>query len=160
MNLQNYQPSAANQIPLIGYREQRRKPLMRKPVEGLADLQELQVLPPDVEAQLPELKFLELLREEERQTDEPLTAHAFNQAREFCRHLSQVVLETLPRTLIAPDGAGGIRIEWFSGDRNVRVVIPARRPAFIYHRGLGEPAVTPFSNTAAVQTLRNIILAP
>lgn len=108
------------------------------------------------------VRELRNLREEERETDEPITEHAFNAARELLSYIPLVLSNDVPVALLAPDGEGGLRIEWFRGERNVRVVIPSQAALrhFVYHRGLGDPAIRSFSPASVVQTLRAILLAP
>jgi len=104
---------------------------------------------------------LRKLREEESETDEPITEHAFSIARDLLRYIPLGMFETIPEPLLAPDGSGGIRIEWLRNNRNVRVVIPSNteRQTIIYHRGVGEPNVKSFSHAGVVQTLRAILFA-
>jgi len=133
-------------------------------IRTLAELQMAQPnIVPAASAQEPvSVAELRRLRDEERETDTPLTDYAFNTARDLLIYIPPRILGPVPRPLLAPDTAGGLRIEWFKDDRNVRVVIPPRtdRRTFVYHRGLGEPAMKAFSNGAVVETLRDILLAP
>jgi hypothetical protein len=146
----------------------RRKTILRlaHPTTVIHTLAELQMQSVDTLAVAPQREprsvvDLRQLREEERNTDEPITEHAFTTTRDLLRYIPLGMFETVPEPLLTPDGAGGIRVEWLRDNRNVRVVIPPEpnRPTFIYHRGVGEPAVKPFSHAAVVQTLRMILLA-
>lgn len=101
------------------------------------------------------------LREEERATEAPITPYAYSKAVDVLDYVATVLSADLPRALIAPDGDGGIRIEWLRGNLNVRVLIPPRseQPAFIYRRTGRDSDVHAFSRAAVVQTLRSVILA-
>ncbi len=102
---------------------------------------------------------LRALREEERNTEAPITPRAFSVAITLLE-FAHLVLDELPHTLLVPDGEGGIGIEWLRDDRNVRVVIPAKpEHAYIYDRVGRESDVKPFSRSSVIQTLRSIILA-
>jgi hypothetical protein len=104
---------------------------------------------------------LRKLREEERETDEPITEYAFSTARALLNYVPLVMFDRVPDPLLTPDGAGGLRIEWLQDNRNVRVVIPPNpeRQTFIYHRGAGEPNLKAYSHVGVVQTLRRILFA-
>lgn len=140
--------------------------LMRsyKPVlQPVANLQREQVVTAGV-ASIPEpaiIKDLRSLREEERNTADPITPSAFSDAMNLLE-FAHLVLDDLPRTLLVPDGEGGIGIEWFRDDRSVRVIIPARpeQPAYIYERVGPKSDIKPFSKSSVIQTLRSVILAP
>lgn len=100
------------------------------------------------------------LREEERASEAPITPYAYSKAVEVLDYANTVLSADLPRALIAPDGNGGIRIEWLRGSLNVRVLIPPRseQPAFIYERTGRNSHVHAFSRAVVVQTLRSVIL--
>jgi hypothetical protein len=131
---------------------------LRSVVHSIADLQPGQVfgsfvdrLPPS-----PALRDLQALREEEQQTEEPITHHAYDKAEKVLKYLDAVAGADLRPPHLAPDGSGGIRMEWFHGDTNVRVVIPAReeqRP-YIYFILNGVSEVTKLSNALLLVTLR------
>jgi hypothetical protein len=127
-------------------------------VHGIADLQQEQALERFV-ARLPPspaLRDLQALREEERETEEPITYHAYDKAEKVLKFLDPVGGVDLQTPHLAPDGNGGIRMEWFQGDTNVRVVIPARedqRP-YIYFIADGVSGVTKLSNALLFLTLR------
>ena len=131
---------------------------VRSVVHSIADLQQGQVLerfidrlPPS-----PALSDLQALREEEEETAEPIRHHAYNTAEKVLKYLDAVAGADLQPPHLAPDGSGGIRMEWFQGDTNVRVVIPARedqRP-YIYFILGGVSEVTKLSNAFLFETLR------
>src|SRR5258708_3664414 len=107
------------------------------------------------------IEDLRRLREEERNTDDPITIRAFSDAFSLLEFVHLILNRPL-RTLLAADSEGGIRIEWLRDDRTVRVVIPAREeePAYIYQR-LGRVSdIKQFSKSSVVQTLRSIIFTP
>lgn len=104
----------------------------------------------------PTLRDLQALREEEQETEEPITHHAYDKAEKVLKYLDPVAGADLQPPHLAPDGSGGIRMEWFQGDTNVRVVIPARedqRP-YIYFIVDGVSGVTRLSNALLFMTLR------
>jgi hypothetical protein len=107
------------------------------------------------------IKDLRAMRDEERNTETPITVRAFSDAMQLL-NFAHVVLDDLPRTILVPDGDGGIRIEWSRDDRSVRVIIPPRpeQPAYMYQRVGRNSDVKPFSRSSVIQTLRSIILAP
>lgn len=106
------------------------------------------------------IKDLRALREEERNTEYPITPRAFSDAMALLE-FAHLVLRELPRTLLVPDGEGGVGIEWFRDDRSVRVIIPAspEQPAYIYQRVDRESEIRPFSKSSVIHTLRSVILA-
>lgn len=148
---------------------------VRSVVHSIADLQQGQALerfvdriPPfpllkkqpaatDPEEQKQQaLRDLQALREEEQETEEPITHHAYDRAEKVLKYLDAVAGAALQPPHLAPDGSGGIRMEWFQGDANVRVVIPARedqRP-YIYFILDGVSQVTRLSNAFLFVTLR------
>jgi hypothetical protein len=81
------------------------------------------------------IQDLRALREEERNAETPITHRAFSDTKTLLE-FARLVLGELPRTLLVPDGEGGIRIEWRRNDRSVRVIIPPRsgQTAYIYQR--------------------------
>jgi hypothetical protein len=123
--------------------------------QGQALEQFVDRLPPS-----PTLKDLQALREEEQDTDEPITHHAYDSAEKVLRFLDPVAGADLQPPHLAPDGSGGIRMEWFRGDTNVRVVIPARedhRP-YIYFIVAGISEMTRLTNAQLFSTLRLYIM--
>jgi hypothetical protein len=99
---------------------------------------------------------LQALREEEQETGEPISHHAYDKAEKVVKYLDAVAGADLQPPHLAPDGSGGIRMEWFQGDANVRVVIPARedpRP-YIYFVLDGVSEVTKLSHALLFVTLR------
>jgi hypothetical protein len=163
MNLNYQQLPLTN--PVAGFMfsepslERKYEPLNR-PTAG--NLQREQVVTASLArvAELAVISDLRALREEERNTEAPITPRAFSVAITLLE-FAHLVLDELPRTLLVPDGEGGIGIEWFREDRNVRVVIPARpEQAYIYERVGRESDIKPFSRSSAIQTLRSTILVP
>jgi hypothetical protein len=127
-------------------------------VHSIADLQQGQALERFVDRlpPSPALRDLQALREEEQETEEPITYHAYDKAEKVLKYLDPVAGADLQPPHLAPDGSGGIRMEWFQGDTNVRVVIPARedqRP-YIYFIVDGVSRVTKLSNALLFLTLR------
>lgn len=114
------------------------------------------------DVQTPVIGDLRSLREEERSMADPITDYAFAEANTLLTFAHLVFGDDLPRTLLAPDGEGGIRIEWFRENRNVRVIIPSRpeRRAYVYQLIGEDPRIKPFSQSSVVQTLRSVILRP
>ena len=140
------------------------KPSTNEPsaIKSLADLQVGQHLSP-VGSFLEPLVIIDLraLREEEQNSEMPITDDAFPRALETLNLLHLFLADTLPRTHLVPDGEGGIRIEWSRDDRNVRAVIPARadQRAYVYQRTGRDSKIEPLSTTALVEALRSVILA-
>ena len=105
---------------------------------------------------------LKALREEEKDTEQPISDFAFRTAVAILRVAYSEINEPIPTPAIAPDGEGGIRIEWARERRNVRAVIPSQRTerAYIYHRFSGESAIDRLSGTKLAERLRAVILEP
>jgi hypothetical protein len=127
-------------------------------VHSIADLQQGQSLERFVDRLPPSaaLRDLQALREEEQETEEPITYHAYDKAERVLTYLDSIAGADLQSPHLAPDGSGGIRMEWFHGETNVRVVIPARedqRP-YIYSIVDGVSGVTRLSNALLFMTLR------
>jgi hypothetical protein len=78
---------------------------------------------------------LKAVREEERGEEIPITPFAFTMARMVLSAAFNEFDAPVPLPAIAPDGSGGIRIEWARSDRNVRAIIPssADQRRFVYH---------------------------
>ncbi len=97
----------------------------------------LTALPPP-----PVIRDLQLLREEEQLTDEPVTHFAYTRAKDVLEYVHTMLGENLAQPHLAPDGAGGLRMEWFFRDSNIRVVIPPRenqrRYIYEFTNGVGE----------------------
>lgn len=131
-------------------------------VKMLADLQkwqDVQVVAPVATSPSPVMRDLQLLREEEEGGDEPITHHAYSTATDLLEYVLFIIGEDeIPRTIIVPDGDGGIRLEWTRGSFTVRVLIPHSREdaAFIYVRTDGRSQMLPFSKSSLIQTLRSI----
>lgn len=81
---------------------------------------------------------------------------------ELLEYANVILGADLPRTLLAPDGDGGVRIEWCLEDRNLRVIIPAEseQAAYVYLRLGRESDIKPFSKSLVIRILRSVILAP
>jgi hypothetical protein len=109
----------------------------------------------------PALRNLRRLREEERNTEDPITIRAFSDALGLLEFV-HLVLNDPPSALLAADSEGGIRIEWLRDNHTVRVVIPAaqEQPAYIYQRSGRVSDIKQFSKSSVVQTLRSLVLAP
>lgn len=136
------------------------KPLSEPTVAGLqrdqaVSVRFVRIVEPEV------IKDLRAMRDEERDNGTPITVRAFSDAMELLG-FAHLVLDDLPRTILVPDGDGGIRIEWSRDDRSVRVIIPPRpeQSAYIYQRVGRNSDVKPFSKSSAIQTIRSIILVP
>ena len=135
---------------------------VRSVVHSIADLQQGQVLERFIDRLPPSsaLRDLQALREEEQETEEPIRHHAYNTAEKVLKYLDAVAGADLQPPHLAPDGSGGIRMEWFQGDTNVRAVIPARenqRP-YIYLVLGGISQVTKLSNALLFEMLRRHIM--
>jgi hypothetical protein len=131
---------------------------IRSVVHSIADLQQEQALERFVDRlpPSPSLRDLQALREEEQETEEPITHHAYDKAEKVLKYLDPVAGADLQPPHLAPDGSGGIRMEWFQADTNVRVVIPARedqRP-YIYFIVDGVSGMTRLTNALLFMTLR------
>ena len=127
----------------------------------VASLQRGQIVTADV-ARFSEpsaIRDLRVLREEERNTEVPITLRAFSLAMTLLEFAHRV-LGDLPRTLLVPSSEGGITIEWFRDERTVRVIIPPRldQAAYIYERVGRESDIKRFSKSSVIQTLRSVIL--
>lgn len=110
----------------------------------------------------PIITDLHALREEEQSTESPITQHAFSMTLELLEYANVILGADLPRTLLAPDGDGGIGIEWLLEDRNLRVIIPAEpeQAAYVYQRLGRESEIKPFSKSLIIRFLRSAIIAP
>lgn len=185
MNL-NYLPSFGN--PLAGFQPERptghgnaRSPLRgatlttvlgrhvypHRPstIHTIADLQmgeQVNQVRPTTAVEPPIIADLQALREEERSTESPITKHAFSMTLELLEYANVILGAALPRTLLAPDGDGGIRIEWFLEDQNLRVIIPAKseQAAYVYRRLGRESDIKPFSKSLVIRFLRFVVIAP
>jgi hypothetical protein len=123
--------------------------------------QVIQVKPTPV-VEPPIITDLQALREEEQRTESPITKHAFSMTLELLEYANVILGADLPRTLLAPDGDGGIRLEWFLEDRSLRVIIPAEseQAAYVYLRLGRESDIKPFSKSLVIRFLRSVIIAP
>jgi hypothetical protein len=164
MNLGYQQLSLSN--PLVGFTfgetvpKRKYQPLC-EPTVG--SLQRDQVVTANVArvAEPAVISDLRALREEERNTEAPITLRAFSVAMTLLEFAHRV-LGDLPRTLLVPSGEGGITVEWFRDDRTVRVIIFPRpdQAAYVYERVGQESDIKPFSKSTVIQTLRSVILTP
>jgi hypothetical protein len=131
---------------------------VRSFIQSIADLEQVQALERIVERfpPSPALRDLQALREEEQETEEPISHHAYDKAEKVVRYLDTVIGADLQLPHLAPDGGGGIRMEWFQGDANIRVVIPARedRLPYIYFALNGVSEVSKLSNALLFEKLR------
>lgn len=155
MNLDYHQMPSAN--PLIGVvnstPEYSRRPLPRS---FLGDLQVSQAVTGRVDEPAV-IRDLRALRDEEQDSDAPITIRVFSEAMDLLEFV-QLVLTDVPRTLLIPSGEGGITIEWFRDDRTVRAIIPPKiDQAYVYERIGRRSDVRPFSKSALVQALRTVI---
>ena len=132
-------------------------------VHTIADLQMggqmIQVKPTTV-VEPPIITDLHALREEEQSTESPITKHAFSMTLELLEYANVILGADLPRTLLAPDGDGGIGIEWLLEDRNLRVIIPAEpeQAAYVYRRLGRESDIQPFSKSLVIRILRSVLV--
>ena len=104
----------------------------------------------------PYLQDLKALREEEQDTEAPITTHAYETAQKTLSYLDALAGSLLQAPHLSPDGSGGIRMEWFRGNTNVRAVIPPReeqRP-YMYFILNGDSRVEKLSNALLFVTLR------
>lgn len=110
---------------------------------------------------VPVITDLNALRREEASTEEPITDFAFATARAVLRVAYNEIKRPIPAPAIAPDGEGGIRIEWVRPRKNVRVVIPSHsgQRTYIYHRRDGESAIDRLSGIRLAEHLRSVILS-
>lgn len=108
------------------------------------------------------IRDLITLQREESRTDDPTTGYAFALAFDLLRLLNVVFKGTPPVALIAPDSEGGIRIEWFHNNANIRAVIPrdASQEPYVYVRSQGDSTVRPYSASNVIRALREGILNP
>lgn len=168
MNLDYQQPSLGN--PLTGLRVPTltkdhvypQKPLTVKTIADLQMGEQLILARPTPVVEPPIITDLRALREEEQSTESPITKHAFSMTLELLEYANVILGADLPRTLLVPDGAGGIGIEWLLEDRNLRVIIPAEpeQAAYVYQRLGRKSHINRFSKSLVIRILRSVILAP
>jgi hypothetical protein len=142
--------------------KRRRRVRVHALLHGIADLQQEQAIEQFVDRRplSPALRDLQALREEEQLTEAPITPPAYDRAEKVLKYLDAVAGTDLQPPHLAPDGSGGIRMEWFRGATNVRAVIPARedqRP-YTYFIVDGVSRVTRLSNAILFLTLRLYII--
>lgn len=131
-------------------------------VQTIADLQMgEQVILPTAVGELSVITDLQALREEEQSTESPITKYAFSMTLELLEYANVVLGAAVPRTLLAPDGDGGIRVEWFLEDLNLRVIIPSKpeQNAYVYRRLGRESEIHPFSKSLVVRILRPLLIS-
>lgn len=132
-------------------------------VHSIADLQmgeQVIHVKPTTVVEPPIITDLHALREEEQSTESPITKHAFSMTLELLEYANVVLGADLPRTLLAPDGDGGIRVEWFLDDRSLRVIVPAdsEQTAYVYRRLGRESDIQPFSKSLVIRILRSVLV--
>lgn len=108
----------------------------------------------------PFVKDLQALRDEEIAAGEPLSQRPFSKAKNLLQYLGAVLGERLSAPHLSPDGSGGIRMEWFRDDRNVRIVIPNAQESYVYQKKGGDSEIHPFSEALALRVLRDLIAQP
>src|SRR5205809_1225406 len=111
MNLNLQQLQSANPLPGLLFGEPLLKRSYKPLPQPVANLQTKQAVTADV-ARITEpaiITDLRSLREEERNTTDPITPRAFSDAMALLE-FAHLVLDDLPRTLLVPDGEGGIGI--------------------------------------------------
>lgn len=121
----------------------------------------LHLFAPDQRTHLnPVLDDLKELHEEEQSSEHPITGFAFLTARATLRVAYSVLGATLPPPALAPDGVGGIRIEWARPDRNVRAVIPYsnEQRSYIYYQLGDQSGIDKLSGVQLAERLRACIL--
>jgi hypothetical protein len=154
MNLIQTQSFEANRIVgLLPMESESKWQYESAPIDRFADLQRVQVLTATViGTPQPGLRELITIRDEERLVGEPINEHAFSTARELPGLVNIVFHGVPPVPLVAPDSEGGIRIEWFHAEANIRAVIAAasEEDSYVYFRKNEESAVKPFSASTVV----------
>jgi hypothetical protein len=73
------------------------------------------------------------------------TAYAVDKAIDFCIPSGSLIKAEFPYGSVAPDGDGGIRIEWMEGNKHVRLLVSANadtRPE-LYYEDRDEYDITP-----------------
>jgi hypothetical protein len=90
------------------------------------------------------LRDLGAMREEE---DEPDFMHrptddAYDLARRFIERVYTHCVDSAPVPAVAPDGDGGVIVEWQSGRRTVRLVVPASKDenSYVYSKRENDPS--------------------
>ncbi|MDQ2730908.1 MAG: hypothetical protein M3Y56_04555 [Armatimonadota bacterium] len=107
-------------------------------------------------------RLLDLLRIEDE--EERPSSHAFTTASSLMTSARLLLKTGYPRAVLSADGDGGIRIEWVSGEREVRLIIPANEHSkgYIYHQQGENPVVdpTPPTGTTLAKWLQRLVLRP
>lgn len=99
------------------------------------------------------LRLSALLQDDEYDEDYlPPTRSAFNLARQFIFGVRPLLHGNVPAGSLSADGAGGIRVDWQSGEREVRLVLPGKKGGrmYIYHQQSEEYAA---EYTVSAETL-------
>lgn len=104
----------------------------------------------------PAIRDLQLLREEEETTAQPITHHAYFHAKAVLDYVHRMLGDEHPQPHLAPDGVGGIRMEWFMPNANIRVVIPPREDQrrYIYRLANNVPELKQLSPVSVFHALR------
>lgn len=82
-------------------------------------------------------RLINLIRDDEYDEDYlPPTRFAFNRAQLLLDSARPLLQGNVPLGSLAADGAGGIRIDWLSVDKEVRLVLPGKEQGrqYIYHQ--------------------------
>jgi len=108
----------------------------------------------------PVIADLHTLREEEAEEEFPITPFAIRTALNVLNAAFNDIDASVPMPAIAPDGSGGIRIEWARDNRNVRAVIPSRadQRSFVYHIVNDASKLDRLSGANLAARLREVIL--
>lgn len=107
------------------------------------------------------LSDLEAIRNEQDEPDfrHSSTDHAHALARSIIEGAYTHYLGNAPEPAAAPDGDGGVIVEWQSGRRVVRLVVPASKDerSYLYSRGDGPSKIDdPATDLILAQRLRSI----
>lgn len=107
------------------------------------------------------LNDLEELGKEEDEPDfrHRPTYYAYRATRQIIKTAYTHYVASAPLPAIAPDGDGGVIVEWQSDRRVVRLVVPANKDesVYVYHRGSGPSDIdNPASGLILAQRLRSI----
>ncbi len=109
----------------------------------------------------PGLADLQALREEEKNTDAPLTSHAYERAWETIEYLDALAGPLLVSPHLASDENGGIRMEWFGvNGSNVRALISGQydRQSYVYLFFNAQSRLVPLTNATLLMTLREYVI--
>jgi phage terminase small subunit len=100
------------------------------------------------------------LVEEEKGSDQPITAHTFCKALNLLRTTYKELGGAVPAPAIAPDGDGGIVMEWFHGSDSVKAIVSreSTKRSYIYYKADSESAIEDLSGEELASRIRSIIL--